>query len=796
MPVYLKRGSERIGKTFTVLLVIVFYLQINYETAFAEKSLKISYTFFPVSNITLEKISSGRAGEGYLLYYRSDRGVQKPGIVVHLVRKENSSTALAEIYAAITDKNYVPITIDGNQVRLESDLPPSIIVHAQGGWWIRNRRPNYNLDIQINGPIQATWGGDLFTSLIKVGEPAVSIKVRDTDADGIPDWDLRNVIPPFPGRGYIRSNYAQRKCDTPTTLDYGLSPLWPYITSIGSYEQTNGYFRGPIVVDWESGKINYFSELVTVRNQNCGYSFYSLEPVTSSQTNQPNFETPFVLYDLSGQGEGYPNLVMRAERYPVGDPWMPGLDRDYEIIRYSWRNAIGDLRWDYKLEMLGFYPYSSITEIAGGLASIDAPSYESFPLWVVEKSWPVVTFVDAEGTMERSSEGIYEWSPREMGDGYFLGQASTPTPGAFSDIREGYRGEYRSDRSIPPELYVSPIDWRMHLRGAQAGLFNLGKGVYLREVNLDGGIFINGWVRLRNPTWTDLEQLQGIPSSKIEEALYALDGYLLYLGPWGIELRKSSYEPEFLRIRPPSDHETWQAFRQQVDLYTSRRKDPEDLYHWLDEYPGQRIWISRANIEQVRKIPAGFRFILELEPGFEVHGSQDLGFSNLTPGKYLVEYSGRFKISRLTPPTIKIEIFPGLNPIAIHRPNLIQLNLTNLGLEDLDFSTLVLQVSNGIEVDEIDCLPVSVISGGTVALGVDWQPQKSGPWVLDARLKSPDGGELSRTQLFLIVEEVQNSVDETFFRASMGQIGYGVFVLLSCFVLLVVITFHVARRLG
>ena len=791
-----KQNLRRIRMAITVFLMIVFFVQINQRRAIAKESTRVNYAFFPISEITLEQITSGQVGEGYLLYYRRDLGVQKPGLIVHLVRIDNSSDALAEVFEAPPGKNYVPLKSIEQLPQIVAGLPPSVIIRAKGGWWSRNGLPNYNLDIQVNGPIQASWGGDLFSSLIKVGEPAVSIMVRDTDTDGIPDWDLRNVIPSFPGRGFIRSNYAQRKCDTPTTLDQGISPMWPYLSSAGGYEQLNASLRGPIVADWDSGKIIFFSELVSVRNQNCGYAFYALEPISTSQKNQPNFETPFAIYDLSGNGVGYPNMVIRAERYLARDPWMPGLDRDYETIRYSWRNEVGDLEWDYKLEMLGFHTYASLTEIAGGLSIIDAPAYEFLPHWVIEKPWPVVTFVDAEWTQDRSSEGIYEWSPRELGDSYFLGRSSFPNPGAFSDIREGYRGEYRSDRSIPPELYVSPIDWRLHLRGAQAGLFNLGEGTYLREVNLDGGMFINGWIRYFNPSKTDLEQMSWSSSTDIEEALFAFEDYLLYIGPQGIELRKFPSDPEFLRTSPPGDNESWWTFRQQIEPYTSRRKDPDDLHHWLDEFPGKSLCISGAWIEQVRKTSDGFRFIIELQPDFKVWGYQDFGLSKLTPGKYLVEYSGNLNISPLTPPLIEIDINPGIDSLTVQEPNLIQMKLINHGLEDLNSSTLVLQVGNGIEFDEIDRLPVTLTSGKTVSLNASWQPKNSGPWVIDARLESLNGSELFRTLLFVIVQEEQSSFTEINLSLLSSSIRYGVIVLLLFFALLVIATFRAANRLS
>ena len=54
---------------------------------------------------------------------------------------------------------------------------------------------------------------------------AASIMVRDPEQSRIPQWDLRLLELPFPCQGYYRTNYAERKCDTPTEIDFGISPL-------------------------------------------------------------------------------------------------------------------------------------------------------------------------------------------------------------------------------------------------------------------------------------------------------------------------------------------------------------------------------------------------------------------------------------------------------------------------------------------------------------------------------------------------------------------------------------------
>ncbi len=176
---------------------------------------------------------------------------------------------------------------------------------------------NFNLDIRVNGPVITLWasGGETgWAQFIAYGEPNAEIIVRDSDGDGLADWDWRTMLPEFSNRGDYRTTYAERKCDSPLQFDVDPFPTWPFVSgNVGyGFEQLSGVFRPPIVVDWKGGRIEYFSEVVTLRNQNCSYGIHSIERVLPSQMNSPNFEVPFAFYDLSGVGAGYPNLILRT----------------------------------------------------------------------------------------------------------------------------------------------------------------------------------------------------------------------------------------------------------------------------------------------------------------------------------------------------------------------------------------------------------------------------------------------------------------------------------------------------
>lgn len=737
------------------------------ESTVDSVDLEVISQFFGTTG--LAELSAGALGRGTLLYYAVGDHPMRPRLVVQIVHEPGADHATAQVFDAPPGARYVPIQLDGEKISLPSRLLPAITIQARGGWWVRDETINYNLDVQVNGPIDAMWGGGFdprfgpsgWVAAMRPGEPAARILVRDPAGSGVPTWDLRSLLRDFPGQGYYRTNYAERTCLSPLTHDLGVSPQWPYVAQGGGYEQPNGRLRPPIVVDWGHSRITHFSELVTVRNQNCSYALYAINRLTPGRRNQPDFESPFAFYDLSGQGKGYPNLIVRAGRFPANDPWSAGLEPtvrprrpvpvDYEAVRYSWRLAPGDSLWDYKIEVLGFHPYTADTPIADGYASIDAPSSAQLPDWVVDQPWPAVSFVDTEGKSYQSSEGIYEWTPSDLGAGYLAGWDTDPHPDAFSTIPLGFRGEYRFHQSRPPRLYLSPLDRRLHLLGAEGGLWNLGNAAVLRTLNLDHGPYINGWVRERSAERAGaLPQVAAEQGSRdsIEEALYALAGYLIYSGPTGIELRRVADHPADFEIAPPTDPETWASFRERLAPYDAQRRDPNDLKSWLTPVVGESLTISQASIRQVRSTPTGFRFILTLGVGFDVQGSEIFHRPDLVPGSYAVTYTdGRFTINPLTPPSITGELDDTTSyttPFVALQPRAVSVRLRNDGLTDLPDSTLELwaQPSNGPPILAAT-RSVALLAQDPAAATLVWTPPAAGDWVLTPKIRQPDGARIT-----------------------------------------------------
>lgn len=696
----------------------------------------------------LPAVAAGEPGVAWLLYHSPAAGPACPRLAVRLAKPAPNALAEALVYDTPAGDDCVPLTGSDDWAALAvGPIPPALRLVAPDGWWARDGRANYNLDVTVYGPIVAMWGATEWPALLSPGDPAAQIIVRDPSADGLPDWDWRTMLPEFPNRGDARTNYAERQCPSPVAVDPGLSPAWPYVARGGGFEQTVGRFRPPIVVDWAAGRVAAFAELVTVRRQNCAYALYSIARVLPGVLNRPNFETPFAFYDLSGRGVGYPNLLLRTQRTLAGDRalYLSG-NPETLSVRYSWRNAVGDGTWDYKIDVLGPHRFDFATPIAGGAALIDAPSYAAYPAWVVGRDWPAASFVALEGAGYRSSEGIYEWSMLDLSPAYAYGWAVEPDLSYLADIPAGHRGEYRLSAAHPPELYLSPIDNRLHLQWAEHGLWRLNDGQIIRLANLDGDATLDVWSReaLPVPAGAPSEPpATGAVAPAVIETLYALDGYLLHAGGARVALVAAAYEPARFETRPPTDPAAWQAHRAALAPYVAQRRDPADLRGWLDAFPGPRAEIAGASLANLRPTDGGFRFELTLSPGFVVSGPDLPGLAGLPPGDYLVERrDGAFHVRPLTPPVLALAAPPAgplLESPEIHQTARLTLDLANSGRQD---AARVVVSAAATDPDgarmPIAEREIAVASGATRRVAFDWIPAAAGPHALAVRAAAYD----------------------------------------------------------
>lgn len=317
-----------------------------------------------------------------------------------------------------------------------------------------------------------------------------------------------------------------------------------------------------------------------------------------------------------------------------------------------------------------------------------------------------------------------------------MGDVEKPDLSQFQSISTGFRGEYRISEAVPPSLYFSPLDGRLHLKGAQAGLFNLGDDLALRTVNLDEDEYLDAW--LLEEVITATETASG--DRQLLQAWFDLSGSMLYAGESSLRLVQTSLPTAEFEIQPPVDQASWQDFREKLALYDTRRQNPYDLSSWLRDVGEERFRLDGVRLLGYRALPGGLRLEIELLPNFRLQGEDLLGIPGLVAGRYLVTYTrGIFHLEQLTPTQLMLKItaqpddtLPG---VGLYHVTVSAVNLGKQDSSDLDVVVLA----------ECQARPLELLRQATFVPGegqvewwLSWQPPQDQECQLTARLDSQD----------------------------------------------------------
>jgi len=256
---------------------------------------------------------------------------------------------------------------EGRPLISESRGRATMTVEARDSWWLPSGKPNFNLDMVVDGPVSGTnQDKALYLDRVKVDSiPNLLVHVRDSNGDGRPDYEWRQVYAPLPeGSQYYRTLLMVNPAGDEPPLKSGL--FWPFLgTGATNYIKLDyGSLTSPppVNVDWTRGKLDYLVESVASRQSPHNYFAYSIKRIIEGQTNDLNFESPFAFYQLSPGSKAFPDLSIRTVYYPSGElnPQLP-----VEQVDYSWRQSAtnpGNVpNWDYHLNLLGRNPHQGIT---------------------------------------------------------------------------------------------------------------------------------------------------------------------------------------------------------------------------------------------------------------------------------------------------------------------------------------------------------------------------------------------------------------------------------------------------
>lgn len=649
-------------------------------------------------------------------------------------------TLAAEVYDDQTGDGKVDYEISGGQVVIREGDHCTARIVAPSGWWLKEGKTNFNLDIYVDGFRQAAFGLPDVVETLGIstdGDVDFAVHVRDTDDDGRPDYEWRELDLPVPEHwGVIRSELMVNEKDDEPPITGAI--IWPYLGQSQDIVKRYGESPPPISVAWEQSRIDRIGEFVASRGNENNWFVYSLNRWVPGELNRANFENPFSFYDLAADNDGVPELAIRLQYAYSNDPYfaVQSISSPFSVIRYSW-DQNNDGRWDYKLDLAG--PKGIDDVVAFPEFSVVTMPYERFPQWATGSGWLAATFVASEYADYISSEGIYEWSSGEATQ-YLLGRSLAPPN--FSMIREGLRGEFNLDLHSHPYLYFSPIDHKLHLLAAERGIWAMRDGRQIIYENLNEDDYLDRWSLVDN--------------SRTICTLITTDDYLIHGDDNSIGLVKTRITPATFTILPPRSNSDWKKLEALLKQYGSELS-PGDLRALFEQFTGPFVDISKGTMRDFRLSDDGFRLIVDLAAGFHVKSEIAIdGLHALEPGAYVLTYDGiRLSLIEATPPALclfddDVQTVP-TEPLELQVVEL-KFDIVNKGLQDaLSVPVSLTLTGPGGQVDTITQTVDLVPGEGRTAIPFSWVPRQDGQWQVGIKFSS-SGSPCSANEALAVVD--------------------------------------------
>jgi hypothetical protein len=499
-------------------------------------------------------------------------------------------------------------------------------------------------------------------------------------------------------------------------------------------------------MDWTSGRLRNFGSIIPDLEPEQGMQIYSDSTITSKQANDLNFENPFAYYRFDPGHTCFPNLIIRNYYFPRGDAGLEpgGTVTPAEDVRYSWGDGNGLIQ--YKLGLLGRFAANATLPING--TSVQTMAYPTLPSWVVGRHWDMETFVASETGGYRSSEGIYAWDATGGDFSWALGDTATLPLQEFRTIAAGMRGEYRVLPTSPPQLYVDALDGRLHLLGAQQGVWVVDQHQTIATSSLDGQT-TDHWSR----------SADGVPL----ESLYSMPGALLYADRQTVTIQQYRAPSAIMALAPPTDEATLNALRRLLPAHPPAIAQ-QGLRSLLTTSASGRLTLTRTTLAHVRFVAGGWRAELRVAAGAVMTAGMDVPPTLLQPMltplgcvlpqratsgsipacppstvdmQYVLRYDGAWSLQAATPPDLRIlAVQAGGGHLALAELP-ITITLGNGGMSDSSGHTVRVWVQQpGKPPIVLGRYAVSVPGGQKRTFSMQWLPSGPGQWTVGATVEA------------------------------------------------------------
>jgi len=703
---------------------------------------------------------------------------------------EDEQSLWAYVYDDVDGDGQVSYEIGESQVQIVETRYSRIRVTAAGAWTLADGRPNPNIKIYID-----SWGNnlmDLQRELLSILVNPVpdgildwEYEIVDDDGDGDANYQLGRLLADIPSYQYpFRSSLFVDQNPAPSK-PYADPIFWPYLAKDLA---SSMYFERPpaISVNWETGAITGVGIPGYPAEQ--GYHLLSMSPWQKNQANRATWENPMAYYDLAGDMDSVAEFMIRVV-LPVNIQGSNPLPDGAIGLQYAW-DQDNDGRWNYQIALGGNKPITRAVEFQD--FSLYTIPYHQLPGWVVDQDWDVALLTVVESGGYGGSEALWHWlvtdgqsedgngaSSLSLQEGYLAGYSTDLPYDTYTSASPGFRGEYCFEYFEPPRLYFSPVDQRLHLWKAQAGVWNLGEGNNIRYTNLDGDAYLDRWQ----------EEVDGVI---VQELNYAR-GFFIYYGNGGAVMKQVDIQPALFETLPPKNYEEWQSLDAQLSESIQITSSPTDFAAMFQQFVGPELQIQDAMLRDFRITSQGFRFILSLSPAYTFQGENWLDLAETPPGEYLVTYDSEFTLQPLTPPDLRLA--PAFTetqalPVIALQSGEVPFRLYNDGLTDAQEVLVTLSASQGEQaLYESEPLTVTVYGGESTLVSFPWAPTAPGEWKLTAEARWADGSSApvaAASQVLQAALAQQPSLEQT--TDAFGLVGTWQMVLLWAILIVTAVT--------
>lgn len=586
------------------------------------------------------------------------------------------------------------VTPDG-RVEINEAAYPSAVITAEAPFVLPDGRINPAVKIEVFRRVENTVRVEV--PFPEDGSPQSEYVVYDTDGDGAIDGTRWRGFPAIPlewlfertGLTYFPDGYPFAGF-----TDYAFFPLLgdlrEYPFNRNQLYRNVGDAHPPILFDWEAAVLRGVTPFVPLWGGS-RINFNSFSWLEPGEDNLLAFERfGHYLYSESQ----VPNLIIR---YSLGqNDYAPATRVNNQLlythqIEMTWNRAehAGTLMQDYKLELAGLHPAPKTVLTYPDFGVYEYP-YDQWPSLFTDMGWAFATFVATEGSGYETNEAIHEWNAVEgvvtdmaASTGvsgasieqvrYLFGETDTPPDEHYQEIRSGFRGEYANLLYTQPELYMSAVDRKLHLRTASHGVWNLSPRYEIRYASHDGDT-ITSWSLIDKRTHRTLREL------------IAAGGLLVLNDEQGTRIRRIDPDTVLFTTLPPRSRDEWETLNAQLAQY-ELSGDPQDFASLFAEYGAPEFAASGAHVADFRLTDDGAVFTLQAPNGAALISDQ-LGLStSWRPGETLYHVQladGVFTVQSLSAPVLEIT-GTNLHSTSFEelRPESTWVTVRNSGLQDV-----------------------------------------------------------------------------------------------------------------